>query len=126
MSAIVQQGAAKINADRAGLTQVDPPESTASAPTFPEILTGIGSEYGGLSHLFGDGLGAVRPVETAVTVPTDSIRGRLGGLVPSRGSVVAPGPTVAPDSAKPTSTIAPAAVATAKGTVSKVRKVLGI
>lgn len=93
MSAITQLGANKINADVAGNTTSEPAEPTAAGPQWSEMLSGIGSEYGGLSHLFGE---TITPVETAVAIPTDSVRGRLGGLVPSGFGVLSPGPTAIP------------------------------
>ncbi len=91
----------RIQADTAGHTHTGPDPVTAQGPQWSEIQSGIGTEYGGLSNLF-SGEGIAHIVDTAVTVPTDSIRGRLGGLVPRLGSVVGAGPTVTPDSAKPT------------------------
>jgi hypothetical protein len=110
MSAIVPTiGQKQMASTVAGNTSTETPEPTTAGPQFSEILTGIGSEYGGLSHLFGEGVAAVKPVETSVTVPTDSTVGRLGGLVPKIKSVVAPGPTVQPDSAGKVDSAAPAA-----------------
>lgn len=93
MSAIINAGAQKINADTAGLTSSEPEAPTAQGPQFSEIMTGIGSEYGGLSHLFGDGMPkGSGTTDTSVTIPSDSVRGRLGGLVPALGSILQSGP----------------------------------
>ena len=89
--------AAKITADVAGNTSHAPVIPTAMPVTFSEILNGIGTEYGGLHNLFG---GSTVPVDTNVTIATDSTVGRLGGLVPAIHSVVAAGPALTPDSSK--------------------------
>jgi hypothetical protein len=118
MSAIGQLGANRINADTAGLTSSELDVPTAQGTTFSEVLSGIGSEYGGLSGLFNDGIPAA--VNTSVAKATDSVRGPLGGLIPKRGSVVAAGPTVTPDSAKP------AIVSTARSLRNTIRDKFGV
>ena len=89
--------AAKMYADVAGNTSHAPVIPTTHPVTVSEIINGIGTEYGGLHHLFG---GSTVPVVTDVTTATDSTVGRLGGLVPAIRSVVAAGPSLTPDSAK--------------------------
>jgi|ERR1700685_1304425 len=126
MPAILKVASDKINADTAGLTSAEPKVPTAQGTSPTEFVSQfVGSEYGGLSHLFSTDLPT--PVVTAVERPTDSLRGRLGGLVPAKGSVVAAGPTVQPDSAK--TTVASAgqqAVATTGSAAHKLRKAFGL
>lgn len=85
-------GAQKVNADTAGHTQTEPAQPTAQGPQWSEIVAGIGTEYGGLSNLFGSG----GIVDTALVQPTDAVVGRLGGLVPRFGGGLAPGPNPIP------------------------------
>jgi hypothetical protein len=126
MPAILKVASDKINADTAGLTSAEPKIPTAQGTSPTEFVSQfVGSEYGGLSHLFSTDLPQV--VDTSLDRPTDSLRGKLGGLVPARGSVVAPGPTVQPDSAK--TTVASAgqhAVATTGSGLHKLRKAFGL
>jgi hypothetical protein len=126
MPAILKVAADKINADTAGLTSAEPKVPTAQSTSPTEFVSQfVGSEYGGLSHLFSTDL--PQAVDTSIERPTDSLRGRLGGLVPAKGSVVAPGPTSTPDSAVLTE--APAgqtAVATTGSGLHKLRKAFGL
>ena len=92
MSAIVGVGAQKINADVAGLTSSEPITPSVQGPQWSEIQSGIGTEYGGLSNLFGSG--AI--VDTAIVKPTTAVVGRLGGLVPDFAGGLAPGPNALP------------------------------
>jgi hypothetical protein len=86
MPAILGPAAQRINASVAGFTHT--PEAPVSQPTghslaeVPELLP---TEYGGLQHLFREGLtpGLVEPVVTALQKPTSSLRGVLGGLRPN-------------------------------------------
>ena len=89
MGAILYPTANSMAADIAGNTSSQVAVPTAAPAQISEILSGIGSEYGGLSHLFGTG---INPVSTNLAQATDSTVGRMGGLVPAIRSVVAPGP----------------------------------
>lgn len=98
MPAVLGPAAQRINADVAGLTHVaadhTPPPGAPQAATAEEILHGsVPSEFGGLSHIFSDHLvEAPTFVETAVSKPTSSLVGRLGGLVPQHTTAQEPGP----------------------------------
>jgi len=88
MSAI-QIAAQRINASRAGLTgqtalpENEPGAQVAATPT--EIADLVPTEFGGLSHIFAGGetaIPSVVPVNTAKTIPSGSVAGKLGGLAP--------------------------------------------
>jgi len=93
MSVPLINASTRINANTAGLTQVDrePPSAQSASPT--EVITSLVHGAGGdLDALFGVGLpheSVARPIDR----PTNSTAGRLGGLVPtSPMSGVQPGP----------------------------------
>jgi hypothetical protein len=123
MSAITQLGANKVNADVAGHTSSEPKTPTVAGPQWSEIETGIGTEYGGLSHLFGTGLA---PVVTDVTKATDATTGRLGGLVSLIKPVsnhAGPGPGFQPN---PATVVAAEQPASTPSLTSRLRKTLRI
>jgi hypothetical protein len=103
MSAIVPTIATdKMRANVAGHTVRDPATPVVEAEPVANLVHSIGDIGSslGIGNLFNGGEDAVStPIDKSVSVPTDSVRGRLGGLAPALRSVVSPGPTVTPDSA---------------------------
>jgi hypothetical protein len=89
MPAMLGPAAQTMQNNRPG-TFTHAPESPAvatgapSSVTLSEVVGDLPTEYGGLSHIFSDSMPAV--VETAVSTPTDSLPGKLGGLVPRLSS----------------------------------------
>lgn len=103
MPAVHILAANKINADTAGKTHAPVPrEETPGAvvpATFAEIFHGemnFGSMLSGGTHP--EHVPAV--VNTATETATDSVKGRLGGLIPKARGVVAPGPAGGGNTAK--------------------------
>lgn len=96
MPAVHLLAANQINTDTAGKTTPVPDTATnfeaqmASPMTVAEMF---GAE--GFGHIFSGGLHPEQipaMVTTALEHASDSVRGKHGGLVPARGSVLAPGP----------------------------------
>lgn len=84
-------------ADRAGQTGAGLEQATARGVSPAEQSASYFHQAGGdLSHVLSGGLHPESPipqvVSTALEQATNSARGRLGGLKPALGSVLAPGP----------------------------------
>jgi hypothetical protein len=129
MSGIINAAAQRVNTSVAGLTgQVSDPRQEPGAPqsaSAVEVADLIPSEFGGLTHLFG-GSGEAQqfaPVQVARDVPTGSLPGKLGGLVPDARSAVVHGVATAKANAP---TVAPALSATARNYVNRARAFLKI
>jgi len=92
MSAPLILSATTTNASTAGLTSAEPAVPTAAPASFTEALSVIPTTYGGLEHLFSEGIPS--PIATPqLERPTGSVAGKLGGLVPTGVlSAVKPGP----------------------------------
>ena len=122
MPASINLAATKINADTAGATTT-PAErnvTTTQAAPLADLFHGeinLGGLFAGGAHP--ESLPVV--ADTSHAHATDSVQGRLGGLIPRPAGVVSPGPSVAGAQAV-------LADATRRGTdvVSRVRKALGI
>lgn len=132
MSGILSAAAQRVNTSVAGLTgQVSDPRQEPGAPqsaSATEVADLIPTEFGGLTHIFGGGGGEntpsqFAPVTTARDVPTGSVPGRLGGLVPDVKNTVVH--QVATAKAKAPAA-APALSAVAKQYVAKARTFLKI
>jgi hypothetical protein len=118
MSALVYHGARYANASTAGVTAPD--QSNAGMP--PPVDTVEAANlyaHGGLSPLdswLGGGIHPETPLLTApshlLTIATDSLPGRHGGLVPRSNSTVAPGSA--------------GSAASARSTLGKIRTKLGV
>jgi hypothetical protein len=86
--------AQRINTDTAGLTHIVEPNPGAPVGAIPHeiIAEALPTEHGGLSHLFTDNL--IEPtthlVDTGLARATNSVPGKLGGLIPQPWK---PGPT---------------------------------
>lgn len=91
MAGVIHNAAERLNASRAGLTgavALPSQEPGAPHPTSPtELLEQLPTEFGGLTHIFGGGGLAEAPLQHAPVnvsrvIPSGSVRGQLGGLVP--------------------------------------------
>lgn len=87
--------AARINADVAGLTHgAEPNPGQPAPPTLTEDLAHLGvvSE---IDHVLSGGThpeSVFQLLDRSVVQPTDSLAGKLGGMVPRVGGVLANGP----------------------------------
>jgi hypothetical protein len=89
MPSILTAAATRVNAATAGLTgqaSIPSQEPGAPAATTPSELVELApTEFGGLTHIFSGSseiISGLEPVNTAKTIPTGSVPGRLGGLAP--------------------------------------------
>lgn len=124
MAAVNILGASKTQADKAGQTY-SPPAVTELPGTPPPTTLGefLGGEFDSVS-LFGGGVhpesaaGLYAPQPTAVERPTDSLAGRLGGLIARPAGTQASGPAGGAAAAQSTlNAQATSAVATTRATV---------
>lgn len=129
MPGILSAAAQRVNTSVAGLTgQVSDPRQEPGAPqsaSATEAADVIPSEFGGLTHLFGGENTAAQfaPVNTAREIPTGSVPGRLGGLVPDVKNTVVHQVSTAKAKAP---AVAPAFSAVAKPYIARARAFLKI
>lgn len=86
MGATLGLVAQRINADVAGLTHGAPPATTVSAEPIASVISDP------MASILSGGHVLISDLAVPLGRATDAIRGPLGGLVPRRGSVTAPGP----------------------------------
>jgi hypothetical protein len=129
MASILNAAAQRINASTAGLTGVKANPSLEPGAAHPasatEVADLIPTEFGGLTHLFGGQAAPstqFQPVTTAKTIPTGSLPGKLGGLVPDARNAVTHAATTATARVKATEPLS----VSAKKTIANVRTRLKI
>lgn len=103
MSSILNAAALRVNTATAGLTgQASIPSQEPGAPratTPTELIELAPTEFGGLTHIFSgssETISALEPVNTAKTIPSGSVPGKLGGLVPDFRNTLTKVATLAP------------------------------